>query len=244
MKAPSWAEFQRSSGHLMPPSLMRGFILSVSTAALHSLPITNHVKRWKGWVLRVLLLHLCLHQEQREPLGRAPHPEQSCQSCAAGGEMWGHAQRRRGSSWKLMFYRTPRKIREANYSDNHHGLQAFPWKSGITQDYLTLAACAGGECAALHRLRPQSSWCAALVHGALLPFGAIGGLESGHCLSAPRLHLWFIGGRGWWPFHASGGSKVPVAPAMGNGELNPAASVGLYAGPPFQTHLDEALGHS
>lgn len=192
----------------------------------------------------MLLLHFCLQQELQEPLGRALHPEQSCQSCAAGGEMWGCAQRRRGSSWKLMFYRTPRKIREANYSDNHHGLQAFPWKSGITQDYLTLTACAGGERAAPHCLWPQSSWCAALVHGALLPFGAIRGPESGHCLSAPRLHLWFIGGRGWWSFHASGGSKVLVAPAMESEELNCTASVGLYAGPPFQTCLDEALGHS
>lgn len=47
------------------------------------------------------------------------------------------SQRRQGSSCKLIFYRTPRKIREANYSDNHRGPEAFPWKSGITQDYLT-----------------------------------------------------------------------------------------------------------
>lgn len=46
-------------------------------------------------------------------------------------------QRRQGSSCKLIFYRTPRKIREANYSDNHRGPEAFPWKSGITQDYLS-----------------------------------------------------------------------------------------------------------
>lgn len=52
--------------------------------------------------------------------------------CGAG------AQRRRGSSWKLIFYRTPRKkIREANYGDNHRGLRAFPWKSGVARDYLT-----------------------------------------------------------------------------------------------------------
>lgn len=46
-------------------------------------------------------------------------------------------QRRQGSSCKLIFYRTPRKIREANYSDNHRGPEAFPWESGITRDYLS-----------------------------------------------------------------------------------------------------------